>query len=99
VAETRNRQRQVYFDLYFETMRCSARGYADPEIRAKLKGGPTAADERLATLGQRLHELLTRNDDVPPDVRDNIKDLLDQHPVMKKKFDELAAASAPAPKS
>ena len=98
VAETRNRQRQVYFDLYFETMRCSARGYADPLIVSKVKGGQATADQRLADIGQKFHELLTKNDDVPPDVRERIKELIDQHPQMKKKFDELVAA-APAPKS
>lgn len=99
VAETRNRQRLVYFDLYYEAQRCSARAYTTPALLPKIKGGQATADQKLADIGQKFHELLTKNDDVPPDVREKIKELLDKHPQMKKKFDELTAAAPAAPKS
>jgi hypothetical protein len=89
VAEKRNQQRQLYFDLFVEAQRCSARAYSDPDIVAKLKGGKEVANQKLADIGQKLFDLLTRNDDVSNDVKENVKELLDQHPVMKKKFDEL----------
>lgn len=97
VAETRNRLRLIYFDLFVETIRCSARAYSTPAIVAKLRGGKEVADQKLADLGQKLFDLLTKNDDVQPEVKEAIQDLLNQHPAMKKKFEELAAA--PAPKS
>jgi hypothetical protein len=98
VAATRDRQRLVYFDLYYEAMRCSARAYTTPAAAAKVKGGPTVVEQKLADIGQKFHELLTKNDDVPPDVREKIKELVDKTPAMKKKFDELAATT-PVPKS
>ena len=97
-AETRNRQRLVYFDLFYEAMRCSARAYTTPAVAARVKGGPAVVEQKLADIGQKFHELLTRNEDVPPDVREKIKELVEKTPPMKKKFDELTAA-APAPKS
>jgi hypothetical protein len=98
VAATRDRQRLVYFDLYYEAMRCSARAYTTPAAAAKVKGGPAVVEQKLADIGQKFHELLTKNDDVPPDVREKIKELVDKTPAMKKKFDELAATT-PVPKS
>jgi hypothetical protein len=98
VAATRDRQRQIFFDLYFETMRCSARASSTPEIVAQVRGGRATADQKLADIGQKFHELLTKNEDVPPDVREKIMDLIAKHPQMKKKFDELTAA-APAAKT
>jgi prefoldin subunit 5 len=97
VAETRNRQRLIFFDIYYETWRCSARGWATPTIAATVTGGPVAIEQKFANIGQKFHEFLTKNDDVPPDIREKVKDLLDKYPAMKKKFDELAAAT-PAPK-
>ena len=81
-----------------ETIRCSARGYTDPTLVPKLKGGQETANQRLGDLGEKLYTLLTRNDDVQPEVREKIKELLDKTPLMKKRFDELAAAN-PVPKS
>jgi outer membrane protein assembly factor BamD (BamD/ComL family) len=96
VAETRNRQRLIYFDLYYEAMRCSARAYSTPSLIPKIKGGQATADQKLADIGQKFHELLTKNDDVPPDVREKITELINKHPRMKKKFDELTAATPAA---
>jgi len=98
VAETRNRQRQIFFDIFYETMRCSARAYTDPSVVAKVKGGQPVAEQKLADIGQKFHELLTKHDDVPPDVKERIKELVDKTPAMKKKFDE-SAATTPVPKS
>jgi hypothetical protein len=98
VADNRNRQRLVYFDLFYEAMRCSARAYSTPAIVAKVRGGQATADQKLADIGQKFHELLAKNEDVPPDVREKVADLLAKHPQMKKRFDELAAA-APTAKS
>ncbi|HEX3147162.1 MAG TPA: hypothetical protein VHR66_03715 [Gemmataceae bacterium] len=98
-AETRNKQRLVYFDLFYETMRSSARGYTTPSLIAKLKGGQPEADQKLANLGQKFFELVSKNDDVQPEVKEKIKDLLDKTPAMKKKFDEMAAATPVPPKS
>lgn len=97
-AETRNRQRLVYFDLFYEAMRCSARAYSTPALLPKIKGGQATADQKLADIGQKFHDLLTKNEDVPPDVREKITELINKHPQMKKKFDELTAA-APAAKT
>jgi outer membrane protein assembly factor BamD (BamD/ComL family) len=92
IAEKRNSQRLVYFDLFVEAQRCSARAYSDPVIVAKIKGGQDTANQKLADIGQKLFELLTKNDDVPTEVKENVRELLDQHPQMKRKFDELVAA-------
>jgi hypothetical protein len=96
VAEKRNQLRLIYFDLFVEAQRCSARAYSDPDIVAKLRGGQQTANEKLADIGQKLFDLLTKNDDVQTEVKENVQDLLQKHPLMKKKFDELLAA---APKS
>lgn len=94
-SEKRNQLRLVYFDLFFESYRCSARGYTTPEVVAKLKGGQETANDRLANIGQKFFELLTRNDDVQDDVKERIKELMDRKECapMKKKFDELMAAA------
>ena len=98
IAETRNQQRLRYFDLFFETQRCSARAYTTPDIVAKVKGGQEKADQSLSNVGQSLFELLTKNDDVSQEVKDKIQDFLnsERYKTVKKKFDELMAA---APKS
>jgi hypothetical protein len=96
VAAKRNQLRLVYFDLFFESYRCHARCFSDPEMVAKVKGGQDRANQILADVGQKFFELLIQNEDVPPEVRENIKELLDKHPPTKKRFDELLAA---APKS
>jgi hypothetical protein len=51
-------------------------------------------NESLANVGKSLFEMLSKNDDVPVEVREKVKDLLDQHPIAKKKFEELTAAAA-----
>jgi hypothetical protein len=92
-AEKRNQQRLLYFDLFFENYRCAARAYTTPAIVAKVKGGQDTANQKLADVGQKFFELLTRNDDVQDDVKEKIKDLLErkENAPMKKKFDELMA--------
>ncbi len=94
VAEKRNQQRQLYFDLFFEAQRCSARAYTTPIIVAKIRGGQQTADQKLSDIGQKFFDLLTKNDDVPTEVKENIKDLLEkkENAQMKKKFDELMAS-------
>jgi hypothetical protein len=92
LAERRNAQRQIYFDIFVEVQRCSARSYSAPQVVAKIKGGPDAANLKLADVGQKLHELLARNEDVSPEIREKIHDVLNQYPLARKKFDELAAA-------
>jgi tetratricopeptide (TPR) repeat protein len=90
VAESRSNARQIYFDLFFEAQRCSARAYTTIEP-AKIKGGQETINQKLAEIGQKFHELLTRNDDVQPEVKEKIHELMEKHPQMKKKFDELTA--------
>ena len=96
VAEKRNQQRQLYFDLFFETYRCSARAYTTPAIVAKLPGGQDKANQSLTDIGQKLFDLLTKNDDVSNEVKENVRELKDRIPQIKKKFDELMV-SAPKP--
>ena len=96
VAETRNRQRQVYFDLFFEYYRCATRQYTTPVIVAKLKGGQEAANQGMLNVAQKLFELTSMNDDVPTEIREKIADLVEKNPIMKKRYEELVAA---APKS
>jgi hypothetical protein len=91
LAERRSAQRQIYFDLYVEAQRCSARAYTTLEP-AKIKGGQETVNQKLADIGQKLHEVLARNDDIAPETKDKIQDVLNQYPLAKKKFDELAAA-------
>ena len=43
--------------------------------------------------------MLAKNDDVPPETKDKIKEVLGQYPQAKKKFDELAAAGPSVPTS
>lgn len=97
-AERRNQQRLHYFDLFFETQRCSARAYTEPAIVAKVKGGQEKANQSLANVGQKLFELLSNNTDVPPEVKEKIQDFLNdaRYKECKKKFDELAAAAPKA---
>src|SRR5262249_17023822 len=92
-SEKRNQLRLVYFDLFFEAYRCSARGYTTPAVVAKLKGGQDAANQGLTNIGQKFFELLTRNDDVQDDVKEKIKELRDRREgaPKKKKYDELMA--------
>jgi hypothetical protein len=97
-AERRNQQRLQYFDLFFETQRCSARAYTEPAIVAKVKGGQEKANQSLANVGQQLFELLSNNTDVPPEVKEKIQDFLNdaRYKECKKKFDELAAGAPKA---
>lgn len=90
-SEKRNQQRLLYFDLFFENYRCSARAYTTPAVVAKVKGGQDAANQKLADVGQKFFELLTRNEDVQDDVKEKIKELMERKECapMKKKFDEL----------
>jgi len=93
VAERRNQQRQLYFDLFFEAQRCSARAYTTPAVAVKVKGGPEAITPKLNDIAQRLFDLVTKNDDVPTEVKEKIQDFLneDRYKVVKKKFEELTA--------
>jgi outer membrane protein assembly factor BamD (BamD/ComL family) len=95
VAARRNQLRLVYFDLFFEAYRCNARAYTTPAIVAKLPGGQDAANQKLADIGQKFFDLLTKNDDVQAEVKENIKELLEkkENAPMKKKFDELLATT------
>lgn len=88
-AAKRQQQREIYFDLFYESQRASARAYADPNTKIT----PEKAAENLATIGGRLFELVSKNDDVPEATKEKITDLLGKHPAMKKKYDELAAAA------
>jgi hypothetical protein len=90
-AEKRNQQRLLYFELFYETYRCSARAYTTPAVVAKVKGGQETANQKLADVGQKFFELLTRNEDVQDDVKEKIKELLErkENAPMKRKFDEL----------
>ncbi len=93
VAERRNQQRQLYFDLFFEAQRCSARAYTTPAVAVKVKGGADAVALKLQDIGQRLFDLITKNDDVPTDVIEKIQDFLneDRYKVVKKKYEDLRA--------
>jgi hypothetical protein len=91
VAERRSAQRQTYFDLYVEAQRCSARAYTTIEP-AKIKGGQETITQKLTDIGQKLHEVLAKNDDIAPETKDKIQEVLGKYPQAKKKFDELAAA-------
>jgi len=95
LAQKRNAQREIYFDIFVETQRCSARAYSTIEP-AKIKGGQEKINQSLTDIGQRLFELTTKNDDVPVEVKEKAKEVLDQYPLARKKFDELIAT---APKS
>ena len=92
-AAKRSQQRILYFDLFFEAYRSSARGYTTPDLVAKIKGGQETANQKLADIGQKFFDLLMRNDDVPPETKEEIKELLEKTPAMKKKFDELMATA------
>jgi len=94
LAEKRSSQRQIYFDLFVEIQRCSARAYTT--LEPAKAGGPEKVQQGLTNVGQRLFELLTKNDDVPIEVKEKAQELLDHHAPARKKFDELTAA---APKS
>jgi len=93
IAERRNQQRQLYFDFFFEAQRCSARAYTTPAVAVRVTGGPEAIALKLQDIGQRLFDLITKNDDVPTDVKENIQDFLneDRYKVIKKKFEDLTA--------
>jgi hypothetical protein len=94
LAERRAVQRQHYFDIFVELQRCSARSYSAPEVAAKV--GPDRAQQRLTDVGQRLYDLVTRNEDIGGETRERVREVLDLYPPARKKFDELVAA---APKS
>lgn len=87
LAEKRGQQRALYFDLFVEAQRCSARAYT--ELAAKVKDLP----EKMANIGQSLYLLTSKNEDVPPDVLEKVKEILEKYPLVKKKYDELAAAA------
>lgn len=79
------RKRSIYFDLYYETQRCSARAYAaslnDPKNREKAVDG-------LAKVAQKFVDL-EKNPDLQPDLKERVKDLMDEIPDMGKKYREL----------
>lgn len=90
-ASKRKGQRDLYFDLYYEAQRCSARAYASADP-AKFKGGPDAINTGLANVAQRLYDVVAKNDDVPAETVTEITALVDKHPAIKKRYDELKAA-------
>jgi hypothetical protein len=84
--------RQVYFDLFYETNRSSARAYSTIEP-AKLKMTTAQIDDKLAGIGQALYELVSKNSDISEDIREKVLDLVEKYPAMKKKYDELSASA------
>jgi hypothetical protein len=90
LAERRTIQRQNYFDLYVEAQRCSARAYST--VGPPKGSGPEYVTQKLTDVGQRLFEVLARNEDVSPETREKIQEVLTLYPPAKKKFDELTAA-------
>jgi len=95
IAQKRNVQRQTYFDIFVEIQRCSARAYSTIEP-AKIKGGQEKINQSLTDIGQRLFDMTTKNDDVPPEVKEKVHEVLELYPAAKKKFVELAAATPKA---
>jgi len=79
------RQRSTYFDLYFETQRCSAKAYAgalaDPKNKEK-------AVEGLAKVAQKFVDL-EKNPDIQAGLKERIGDLMEDIPEMGKKYREL----------
>jgi hypothetical protein len=87
----RKTERNTYFDLYYEAQRCSAKAFSSQDP-AKFKGGQEGINTGLTNIGQRLFDLVSKNDDVSEANLEKIQDLLGKYPVMKTKYDALKAA-------
>jgi hypothetical protein len=77
-----SRQRNWYFDLFFEAQRCSARAYfqLDPMKYAAIK------DEGFDKIAQRLVDLEVKNPDLDGKVLDKLRDMLDQYQPLQVKY-------------
>jgi hypothetical protein len=76
------RHRRLYFELFFEAQRCSARAYysLDAQKFASQK------DEGFTRVAQRLVDLETKNPDVSPELKERIREILAEYPELKQKY-------------
>jgi hypothetical protein len=72
----------LYFELFFEAQRCSARAYysLDAQKFASQK------DEGFTRVAQRLVDLETKNPDVSPELKERIREILAEYPELKQKY-------------
>ncbi|VTS04168.1 tetratricopeptide repeat protein [Tuwongella immobilis] len=72
--------RAMYFDLFVETQRCLTRAN-DSTLKDEMKKG--AAFEKIAAA---LVELETKNEDLSDTLKDSIRALLEEYPLLKEKY-------------
>jgi hypothetical protein len=78
-------RRAMYLDLFYEAQRCSARAY-DSLNPAMYEQQKNDGNTRVAS---KLVEFETKNEDLPPDLKDRIRTTLENYPGLKAKYLEL----------
>lgn len=89
LVQKRKSSRELYFDLFYEAQRASARAYASLD----KKTTKVDVDGKLSDIGQKLFDLVSKNTDVPLELREKITKLVESHAAMKKRYDELMATN------
>ena len=83
--DTDARKRAVYFDLFYESQRCSADAFnsLDPKKYATQKAD---GFDKIAT---RLHDMETKNGDLTNALKDKVRELIEKYPPIKAKYKAL----------
>jgi hypothetical protein len=83
-------KRAMYFELYFDQKRCSVKAFADIGPSA-TKGDKEAYAAKFTKFAQDFHDLVTKNKDLPTELKDRIKELIDETPLLKQEYKKVAA--------
>lgn len=84
-------KRNLYFELYFETTRCSVEAYHNLGV-AVVKGNQDDYQAKFAKFAGDFHDYLTKNKDLSTALRDKTHELIESIPLLKSEFAKVAPA-------
>jgi hypothetical protein len=78
----------LFSELWFEAKRCSVKAYENMGIRA-TRGDQAALTEKYSKFARDFDEFSKKNKDLPESLKQNLKKLIDQTPLLKQESGKL----------
>lgn len=79
------RKRSLYFDLFFEAQRCSAKAYNSLDKNKSAK----QIDDGFGKIAQRFYDMENKNPDLSTTLKDKMRDLMEENKILQDKYKAL----------
>ncbi len=78
-------KRALYFDLFFESQRCSVKAYTSLDKAKYAK----QIDDGFTKVAQRLFDMDTKNPDLSVELKDKVRELIEEQKALRDKYKAL----------